>query len=95
MQCAYADCRLWPVPLYSISPHYLTNGTIFETKSYQRENVFHFFLQISSEIFLILRRIQRDSIINVHRSFVKYTLFLSGFNENGIFSIDFREILKY
>jgi hypothetical protein len=26
-------CHLWPVPLYSISPHYLINGTIFE-KSY-------------------------------------------------------------
>jgi len=24
--------HLWPVRLYNISPHYLTNGTIFETK---------------------------------------------------------------
>ena len=25
-------CHLWPAPLYNISPHYLTNGTIFEWK---------------------------------------------------------------
>jgi hypothetical protein len=36
-------------------------------------------LQLFSEIFFILRRIQRDAFINV-LSFVKYHLFLSDFN---------------
>jgi extradiol dioxygenase family protein len=53
------------------------------------------FLQLSSETFLILRIILRDSIINVHGSVVKHPLFLSGFNENRTFSIDFRKILKH
>jgi len=25
-------CHLWPVPLYHIFPHYLTNGTMFGEK---------------------------------------------------------------
>jgi hypothetical protein len=27
---AHAPCHLWPAALYSIFPHYLINGTIFE-----------------------------------------------------------------
>jgi hypothetical protein len=53
--------------------------------------VFWFFLNLLSETFLILRRIQRDIIVNVHRSHVKYPLFLSDFNETWIFSTDFRK----
>jgi hypothetical protein len=44
-----------------------------------------------SGTFLILRRIGRDIIINVHRSSCKVPLFLSGFNETGLFSADFRK----
>jgi hypothetical protein len=42
--------------------------------------VFLFSLQILSETFLILRRIQRDIIINVHRSSCQVPLLLSDFN---------------
>jgi hypothetical protein len=38
-------------------------------------------LQRFSEAFLILRIIQRDIIINVHRSLCKVPLLLSDFNE--------------
>jgi hypothetical protein len=50
-----------------------------------------FFLQILCKIFLILIRIQRDIVINVRTSHVKYPLFLSDFNETLIFSADFRK----
>ena len=45
-----------------------------------------------SETLLIPRRIQRDTVINVQRSSSKVSLYL---NETIIYSIDFREILKY
>ena len=51
-------------------------------KSYWRENVFLIcFLQRLSEIFLILRRIQRDTIVLFTGLYVKYPLFLSDGNE--------------
>ena len=47
-----------------------------------------------SKSFFILRIIQRDGTINVHRSSLK-VLVLSNFNQTWIFSTDFRIILKY
>ena len=52
-----------------------------------------FSLQRWSETFLILRRIQRDIIINLYRSSCKYRLFLSGFNGTWIILTDFRKEL--
>ena len=49
------------------SPHYLINGTTFG-KKLNIKCVFWFSLQRLSQICLILRRIQRDILINVHRS---------------------------
>jgi hypothetical protein len=62
-------CHVWPVWLcYYIFPHYTTKGTIFENKKLLNiKCVIWFSLQILSEIFLILRKIQRDAI-NVHSS---------------------------
>ena len=57
--------------------------------------MFWFSLQLLSETFLILSRNERDMIkmcIGLH---VKYSLFLSDFNETRIFSTDFRKILKH
>jgi hypothetical protein len=97
MQCACAVlyCHLWSVLLYRIFPHYLINGTIFGKKLLNIKCVFWFSLQLLSETFLILGRIQRDIIINVHRPSCKVPLLLSDFNETWIFSRDFRNILKY
>ena len=65
-------------------------------KSYWTKNVyFDFILQILSETFLILRRIQRHIITNVHRSSCKYQLFLSDFKETRFLSTDFRKLLKF
>jgi hypothetical protein len=43
--------------------------------------VFRFCLQFVSETFLILRRIQRDNVINVHRCLCKVLAVLVRFNE--------------
>ena len=49
-------CGLPGSRLYHIFPHYLTNGTTFETKLLNTKCVFWFSLQISSESSLILRK---------------------------------------
>jgi len=33
-------CHLWPVRLYNIFPHYLTNGKIFEKKIFEHTMCF-------------------------------------------------------
>jgi hypothetical protein len=53
--------------------------------------VFWFSAQGFSEIFLILRRNERDIIINVHRS--SSTVFLTDFNQPWIFWTDIRKAL--
>ena len=56
-------CHSWNVCLRHIFPHYLTNGMIFGKKLLDIKRLFYFFLQLLCETFLILRRIQRDTII--------------------------------
>jgi hypothetical protein len=87
-------CRLWLVWLYHIFPHYLIKGTIFGKTLLNLKCVFWFSLQLLSETFLILRRIQRDMIIKAHRSSCKVPIVLSDFNETWMFSTDCRKILK-
>ena len=54
--------RLWPVSLYHTSSHTLINVIeLLKTKC-----VFGYSLQLMSEIFLILRRTERDMIKNVY-----------------------------
>jgi hypothetical protein len=57
-------CQLPPVWLYHIFPHYLTNGTIFG-KTITEHKTCASSVQLLSEIFLILRRIQRGTNTNV------------------------------
>ena len=56
---------------------------------------FLFSLQRLFETFIILIRIQRYTVMNVKSLHVNYPLFLSDFNETGIFSTDFLKQLKY
>jgi hypothetical protein len=77
--CAVLYCHLWPVRLYHIFPHYLINGTIFGKKLLNIKCVFWFSVQLLSETFLILRRIQQDIIINIHRSSCKVPVILVRF----------------
>ena len=58
-------CHLWSVRPYYIFQHYFINGTFFG-KTFLNKNVFQFSVHFLSETFLILRRIERDTIINVY-----------------------------
>ena len=62
-------CHLWPVRLFSISAHYLINGTVFggEKTLLDIKLGFSICQHTWSEIYLILGRIQVCIIINVHR----------------------------
>ena len=64
-------CHLSPLRLYRIFPRYLINGMIFGKKVPNTKCVFWFSLQLLSETFHILRRIQRDIVINVHKEWYK------------------------
>jgi hypothetical protein len=63
-------------------PHYFVNGTIFEKKLLNIKCVSWFSLQLSSEIFLILRRIQRDTVISLKTSSRKVPVILVAFEWN-------------
>jgi hypothetical protein len=65
--CAVLFCHMWPVPLYSIFPRCVVNGTILGRNLLNVKCVFLFSIQLLSNIFRILRRIQRD-ITNVKTS---------------------------
>jgi hypothetical protein len=52
-------------------------------------------LQLMSETFLTVSRIQRDIITNVQKSSSKLPIILSDFDETQILLTDFQKILKY
>ena len=62
-----AYCHLWPLWLDHIFLHYLKYGTIFGNKVGSKLCVLIFSTTVSDK-FLSLRKIQRDIVINVHRS---------------------------
>jgi len=60
----------------------IINGTIFWKPTLNEKCVFWICLQFMCEAFLIMRKIHRDTVINVNRSLC-------------IFSTDFRKIIEY
>jgi len=77
--CAVLHCHLDCLA----APHYLVIGTIFDKNFFNIKFVFLLFLELSSETFLLPRRIQRNIITNVHSSScdVLYMLFSPDFNQ--------------
>ena len=70
-------CHLWSIRLYhNFFSHYLMNGAIFGKRLLNTKCVFWFSLQLLSETFLIIRRIKRDIVINVHWSSCKVPVIL-------------------
>jgi hypothetical protein len=66
VQHAHAPyCHMQPLWLYHIFRLYLIKSTIFGKRLTSIKCVFWFSRQLLSETFLILRRIQRDIVINV------------------------------
>jgi hypothetical protein len=60
-------CHLLSAQLYNIVSHHLINGTIFRKKTLlDIKCVFWFPLQLFSETFFVLRRIERDMITNLY-----------------------------
>ena len=64
-----------------LAVHFSTLSYDFFKKVTEHKMCVLIFCATLSKIFLILRRIQRDIIINVRRSSCKVPLFLSDFNE--------------
>jgi hypothetical protein len=78
--------HLWPALIYSISPHYLKNGTIFK-KVMEHKTCFFFFFSFYIKIFHFKKnwaRYNKECILNF-----MYPLFSSGFNQTWIFGADF------
>jgi hypothetical protein len=85
-------CHLWPVRLYSISPHFLINGTILKKKGFEHKMC----VLIFSAFFFFISHSTKISARYYHKYFhIKYSLFWSGFNGNWTFSTDFRYVLKH
>jgi hypothetical protein len=72
-------CHMWAVWLCHIFPYYLIDGTILGKILLNIKCRFLLSVQILSEIFLILRRIERDVIINLITSACKVPVILVRF----------------
>ena len=73
---------MWSLRLYHIFPHYLINGTTFRgEKVIEHKMCVLIFFSTLSEIFLILRRIQRHTTINVHWSSWKVHVVFSDYSK--------------
>ena len=72
--CAVLYCHLW---LYHAFPRNLISGTNFGNVTERKMRVFAFLYIF--EVFLILRRFQRDGNINVQRSLYKWPFILIRF----------------
>jgi hypothetical protein len=88
-------CHLCPDRLYRIFPRNLTDEIIFGKILLNIKRVFSFSVQLLSKTFLVLRIIQRDIIINVHRSLYKVPIVVFVVRFKWKFNFLFRFSEKY
>jgi hypothetical protein len=69
-------CHLCPAPLYNNFPYYLINDMVFERTLLNIKCVLRFSLRLSSGIFFIQRRNERDMIKTVYWSSCKVPFIL-------------------
>jgi hypothetical protein len=67
---------VYPLWLHHIVTHYVINGTVQEKKSYELEMCVLVLSTAFTKTCLILRRIQRDIVINVKTSSFKVSVIL-------------------
>ena len=72
-------CHLRPLWLHNIFRHYLINDMTLGIKLFNLKRCFWFPLKLLLGTFLILRRIQREIVINVETSSCKVPFILVGF----------------
>ena len=96
MQCACVilSSVTCPAVLYCSTLSHQRHDFILK-KSLNINCVFLFSLPLWSEAFLIIRLIQRDTVITYIGLHVKYPFFLSDFNATCISSTEFRKTVKY
>jgi hypothetical protein len=92
----------WPVWLYHSFPHYRMNNITVGKKLWNKQCTLWLSLQLFSEIFVILMRIQQNIVINVHRSsrnipvtlvrFLWNLNFLDIFSKNNQYQISWKSI---
>ena len=75
----HATCCLRPLWLYHVFRHYFIKERLSEEKLLNVKCVFWFSLRLLFDTFLILRRIQRDTVINVKMSSWKVPVIPAGF----------------
>ena len=75
---AHAPYCLWPDQLNHIFRRYLIKGTIFG-KLFAEHKICVLIFFMTSEIFVILRRIPRDVVVNMEASICKVPVILVGF----------------
>ena len=96
MQCTCAILSTVVGPALQYFSTFSHNRQDFRKQVSWYKFVFWFPLHLSSEIFLILRSIERDTIKKHSGGLhVKYPSFLSDFNERWSFSTVFRKLLRY